>query len=67
MSDTKNIKMELQTFQLIEGYSLTIVSDNIFFKDKISLTLNIDGSRIQLSKSAAMGLMDSYPAVKIFL
>ena len=58
--------MELQTFQLIEGYSLTIVSDNIFFKDKISLTLNIDGSRIQLSKSAAMGLMDSYPEVKRF-
>ena len=57
-------KMELQKFSMIGGYSLSIVSDNVFLANKINCTLNIDDCKVQLTKYAALGLMDSYPMIK---
>ena len=57
--------MELQKFIFDDDYSISIVSDNLFFKNKISLTLNIgDDCRVQLNKYAALALLESYPIIK---
>ena len=56
--------MELQTFILSHGFSLSIVCDNIFTNNVITATINRGESKVQITSLAVAGLLGSYSRIK---